>query len=57
MVERGYANQKLVGESVAELEYRPFKCQRAYRLVVLRKNISVQRGEQVLLDGRAGHGR
>jgi hypothetical protein len=50
VIERGYENQKLVGESVAELEYRPAKCQRAYRLVILRKNISVQKGEQVLLD-------
>lgn len=50
VIERGYENQKLVGESVTELEYRPAKCQHAHRLVVLRKNISVQRGEQVLLE-------
>jgi Transposase DDE domain group 1 len=47
---KGYRNQKLVGESVAELEYQPLKCQRSYRLIVLRKNISVQQGEQVLFD-------
>jgi hypothetical protein len=50
VVARGYANQKLVGESVAEMEYRPGKCQQAYRVVVLRKNISLQRGERVLLE-------
>jgi len=50
VIERGYENLKLVGESVAELEYRPTKCQRAYRLVIVRKNLSVQRGEQVLWD-------
>jgi hypothetical protein len=47
---RGYENVKLVGESVAVVEYRPVKCGRAYRLVILRKNLSVQRGEQVLFD-------
>ena len=50
MRRRGYLNKKLVGESVAEFDYRPHKCHRAYRLVVLRKNVSVQKGEQVLFD-------
>jgi hypothetical protein len=39
-----------VGESVAEFSYRPNKCGRSYRLVVVRKNISVQKGEMVLLE-------
>jgi hypothetical protein len=47
---KGYENKVLVGESVAEFEYQPLKCARAYRMVVVRKNISVQRGEQVLFD-------
>jgi hypothetical protein len=47
---RGYLNKRLVGESVAQLDYRPHKCHRAYRLVVLRKNISVQKGEQALFE-------
>lgn len=47
---KGYLNQKLVGESVAEFDYQPRKCGRSYRLVVLRKNLSVQRGEKVLLE-------
>ncbi len=50
VVARGYENQKLVGESVAEMEYRPGKCKQAYRVVVLRKNISIQRGERVLIE-------
>jgi len=50
VVEKGYKNIKLVGESVAEIEYRPGKCGQTYRLVILRKNLSVQQGEQVLLD-------
>jgi Transposase DDE domain group 1 len=47
---RGYLNKKLVGESVAQLDYQPHKCRRAYRLVVVRKNVSVQKGEQTLFD-------
>jgi hypothetical protein len=50
VVEKEYANIKLVGESVAEIEYQPGKCGQPYRLVILRKNLSVQRGEHVLLD-------
>jgi Transposase DDE domain group 1 len=47
---RGYLNKKLVGESVAQFDYRPHKCRRAYRLVVVRKNLSIQKGEQVLFE-------
>ena len=47
---QGYLNKKLVGESVAEFSYQPNKCGRSYRLVVVRKNISVQKGETVLLE-------
>ena len=47
---KGYMNKKLVGESVAEFDYQPNKCGRRYRLVVVRKNISVQKGEMVLLE-------
>jgi hypothetical protein len=46
--EKGYKNIRLTGESVAEVSYQPTKCRRAYRLVVLRKDLSVERGEQVL---------
>ena len=47
---KGYQNKVLTGESVAEMEYQPGKCSRAYRLIVLRKNITVKKGEQVLID-------
>ena len=47
---KGYLNKKLMGESVAEFKYQPPKCERSYRLVVVRKNISVQRGEAVLFE-------
>jgi hypothetical protein len=48
--QKGYLNKKLVGESVAEFDYQPTQCKRSYRVVVVRKNLSVQRGERVLFD-------
>jgi len=33
-----------------EFNYQPLKCGRSYRLVVVRKNISIQKGEAVLLE-------
>lgn len=47
---KGYQNKVLQGESVAQIQYRPNKCKHSYRLVILRKNISVQKGENVLFD-------
>lgn len=47
---RGYKNIRLQSEQAAELEYRPVKCRKSYRLVVLRKNLSVEKGEAVLFD-------
>jgi len=48
--ERGYKNIRTVSEQVAQFLYRPVKCQNAYRIVVVRKNLSVEKGEQVLFD-------
>jgi len=48
--ERGYQNLVLKGEAVAEISYQPLKCGQSYRLVVVRKNLSVQKGEDVLFD-------
>jgi DDE family transposase len=50
VIEKEFRNQVLLGEDIAEIEYQPLKCARKYRLVILRKNISVQKGERVLLD-------
>lgn len=50
VIEKEFNNQKLVGEDIAEIDYQPLKCGRKYRLVIVRKNISVQKGEQALLD-------
>lgn len=50
VVEREYENKKLACEYVAEIPYRPVKCNREYRLIMLRKNITVEKGEQRLFD-------
>ncbi len=48
--ERGYVNKRLNFEDVAEYDYRPAKCRRTYRMVVVRKNISRMKGELTLVD-------
>jgi len=50
VVEREFENKKLVGEALAEIEYRPHQCRKTYRVIILRKNISVQKGERALFD-------
>ena len=50
IVERQFENIRLVSEAVAEFTYRPTACRKSYRLVVLRKNLSVAKGERVLFD-------
>jgi hypothetical protein len=39
---------RLQSEEVAEFDYRPTACARAYRMVVVRKHISKEKGEAVL---------
>lgn len=43
--ERGYTNLRLLSEDVAEFCYRPGACKNTYRMVVVRKNISVEKGD------------
>ena len=50
VVAREFENQKLVGEALAEIKYKPSKCRREFRVVILRKNITVQKGEKALFD-------
>lgn len=50
VVERGYENQVLMGEDIAEVNYKPGKCKKAYRLVILRKNLTIKKGENALFD-------
>ena len=48
--ERGYDNIKLKSEDVAEFDYRPGACKKSYRMVVVRKNLSVEKGQEWLFD-------
>jgi hypothetical protein len=48
--EKGYLNLELNHEDVAEFDYQPGKCNRSYKVVALRKNISRSKGEEALLD-------
>lgn len=50
VVQRGYENQRLAGEALAEIDYQPSQCGKNYRLIILRKNITVQKGETALFD-------
>ena len=50
VVASGYENQILEGESYAEFKYQPVACDRTYRMVVVRKDIKVMRGQQHLFD-------
>ena len=48
--ERGFTNRRQQGEDVTEFSYRPGNCKKDYRVVVLRKDISVAKGENVLFS-------
>ena len=48
VMEREYYNQHLCREDVAEFDYRPSKCKVPFRIVVLRKIISHDRGQRLL---------
>jgi len=50
VVQKGYRNLKLQKEHVAEFDYTPGKCTRSYRMIVLRKSISVEEGQIRLWD-------
>ena len=48
--ERNYKVLRQTAEDVVEFSYRPRNCKRDYRVIALRKNISVERGENVLFN-------
>jgi len=48
--EREYENIHLASEHVAEFVYQPTRCEKAYRMVVLRKNLEVEKGQLTLFD-------
>jgi hypothetical protein len=48
--DREFEVLKLKSEEVAEFDYRPAKCKKTYRMVVVRKNISREQGDRRLFD-------
>ncbi len=48
--ERGFTNIRLNSEMVAEFHYQPTACAKPYRIIALRKNLTISRGEDALLD-------
>jgi Transposase DDE domain group 1 len=50
VAERQFDTLKLIGEEVAEFEYRPVACQKTYRVVVLRKKLIVEKGQLWLFE-------
>jgi hypothetical protein len=46
--EREYRSIRTESEELVEFSYKPGKCGRAYRVIALRKNLSVSKGELVL---------
>jgi hypothetical protein len=48
--QREFENKRLVSEQVAEMPYRPVACKNTYRLIVARKNLSIEKGELRLFD-------
>ena len=47
---REFKTIRLKSEDWAEFEYKPIKCKKTYRMVVVRKNLSTEKGDQVLFD-------
>jgi hypothetical protein len=47
---REFEDIRLIREHVAEFRYQPAKCRRAYRVVVVWKELEVHRGQQRLFD-------
>ena len=48
--EREFKNICLESEQVGEFDYRPIHCDKTYRMVVVRKNLTVEKGEIRLFD-------
>lgn len=48
--ERQFTKLTTTSEAVVDFDYQPTRCARPYRVVALKKNLSVERGEQVLFE-------
>lgn len=47
---RAFKNVQIESEHIAEFAYKPGKCKKTYRMIVLRKTIKVTKGELKLFD-------
>jgi len=50
VIARLFETIRLKGEEVAEFDYRPVACRKSYRVVVLRKRLSREKGQLVLFE-------
>jgi hypothetical protein len=50
VIEREFTNIRLRSEDVAGFDYSPAACKKTYRVVVVRKNLSIEKGDQCLFD-------
>jgi Transposase DDE domain group 1 len=50
VVARQFETIRTIGEEVAEFEYRPVACKEAYRMVVLRKRLAIEKGQMRLFE-------
>jgi len=48
--EREFKTLKLIGEEVAEFDYRPVACRKSYRMIVLRKKLVAEKGQLWLFE-------
>lgn len=48
--ERNFENLRLAAEHVAQIDYRPARCRKSYRLIISRKTIDVEMGQDKLWD-------
>ena len=46
--QREFQNIRLTGEEVAEFDYRPVACKKAYRMIVVKKYLDVMQGQTLL---------
>jgi hypothetical protein len=48
--ERGYKKIRTNADHIAEFKYRPTKCKNTFRVIVLRKNLTIEKGDMALFD-------
>jgi Transposase DDE domain group 1 len=48
--ERGYENIRLIEEMVAEFAYKPHACKTSYRMIVVRKLVEIEKGQNRLFE-------